>query len=57
MADSTDQAAGDFSIITRDDGAKQWAAKGKPLYHWSKDSKPGDRTGDGFNKVWQVARP
>ena len=45
------------SIITRDDGSKQWAWKGKPLYYWVKDGKPGDKTGDGFNKVWQVAKP
>ncbi len=55
MATEADQATGDFSIVTRDDGQKQWALKGKPLYFWVKDSKPGDKTGDGFNKVWQVA--
>jgi predicted lipoprotein with Yx(FWY)xxD motif len=52
-----DTASGDYSIITRDDGAKQWALKGKPLYFWTKDQKPGDKTGDGFNGVWQVAKP
>jgi predicted lipoprotein with Yx(FWY)xxD motif len=57
MAAESDKAAGDYSIITRDDGSKQWAMKGKPLYHWAKDVKPGDKTGDGFNKVWQVAKP
>ena len=57
MAGDTDQASGDYTIITRDDGKKQWAFKGKPLYFWAKDMKPGDRTGDGFNKVWQLARP
>ena len=57
MAADYDQASGDYSIITRDDGKKQWALKGKPLYYWVKDSKPGDKTGDGFNKVWQVAKP
>jgi len=51
------KASGDWTIISRDDGAKQWAYKGKPLYFWSKDSKPGDRTGDGFNKVWHLATP
>lgn len=56
-ASATDNAYGDYSIITRDDGSKQWAFKGKPLYYWAKDMKPGDRTGDGFNKVWQLARP
>ena len=51
------KAEGDYSIITRDDGAKQWAFKGKPLYFWVKDQKPGDQTGQGFNGVWQVAKP
>jgi predicted lipoprotein with Yx(FWY)xxD motif len=57
VATDTDMPSGDFSIITRDDGKKQWAAKGMPLYYWVKDSKPGDKTGDGVNKVWQVAKP
>jgi len=57
MAQDSDRASGDFSIITRDDGTKQWAFKGKPLYYWIKDSKPGDRSGDGFNQVWRLARP
>lgn len=50
-------ASGDWSIVTRDDGGKQWAYKGKPLYRWIKDQKPGDRTGDGFNNAWRLARP
>ncbi|PTT90926.1 hypothetical protein DBR42_04920 [Pelomonas sp. HMWF004] len=49
--------SGDWTVITRDDGARQWAFKGKPLYFWVKDQKPGDRTGDGVNKVWQLAKP
>lgn len=57
MATEADKPSGDLSIVTRDDGKKQWAVKGKPLYFWAKDTKPGDKTGDGFNKVWQVARP
>jgi predicted lipoprotein with Yx(FWY)xxD motif len=36
---------------------KQWAYKGKPLYHWSKDTKPGDTSGDGVNGVWHIAAP
>jgi predicted lipoprotein with Yx(FWY)xxD motif len=51
------KAAGEWSIVTRDDGSKQWAYKGKPLYAWSKDQKPGDKTGDGFlNNAWHVAK-
>ncbi len=40
--------SGDWTIITRDDGLKQWAYKGKPLYAFAKDTKAGDKTGDGF---------
>lgn len=54
MAASGDSAGGGFSIIMRDDGSRQWTYDGKPLYHWIKDKKPGDRTGDGFKSVWHV---
>lgn len=57
MADSGAMAKGDYSVITRDDGSKQWAYKGKPLYLWIKDKAKGDMTGDGFNGVWHVATP
>ena len=56
MAGADAKAAGDWSIVTRDDGGKQWAYKGKPVYLWSKDTKPGDKTGDGFNNVWHVIK-
>ena len=48
---------GDYSLVTRDDGKTQLAYKGKPLYYWIKDAKPGDKTGDGVNQVWHTARP
>jgi predicted lipoprotein with Yx(FWY)xxD motif len=36
----------------------QWAYKGKPLYTFAKDTKPGDTTGDGFlNGAWHIAKP
>src|SRR5262245_62814883 len=57
MAGPSDKASGDYSIISRDDGSKQWAYKGKPLYLWSKDQKPGDKTGDGRNNIWHLAKP
>lgn len=48
----------DWTVIARDDGLKQWAYKGKPVYTWIKDTKPGDTTGDGVNNnVWHVAKP
>ena len=49
-----DQVSGDWTIVTRDDGSRQWAHKGKPVYLWSKDQKPGDKTGDGYLKIWHV---
>lgn len=52
------KASGDWSIVTRDDGGKMWAYKGKPLYTWKNDKAPGDTTGDGFgNGVWHIAAP
>ena len=57
LAKPGDKASGDYSIITRDDGKAQWAYKGKPLYLWINDKKPGDKTGDGVNNVWHLAKP
>lgn len=56
MAAGDAPAGGDWSVITRDDGSKQWAYGGKPLYLWSKDQTPGDKTGDGFNNAWHVVK-
>jgi predicted lipoprotein with Yx(FWY)xxD motif len=52
MAGPDAKGRGEFSVVSRDDGTKQWAHDGKPLYLWIKDAKPGDKTGEGFNKVW-----
>lgn len=49
-------AGGDFAVITRDDGGKQIAHKGRPLYFYSPDQKPGDMTGDNSGGVWHVVR-
>jgi predicted lipoprotein with Yx(FWY)xxD motif len=57
MAAAGAAPSGDWSVVTRDDGSKQWAYKGKPLYLWVKDTKPGEVTGDGVNNVWHVAAP
>ena len=55
-AQASDAATGDWSIVTRDDGSKQWAYKGAPLYTFTKDAKPGDMTGDKFKDVWHVVK-
>ena len=57
LAAANATATGDWTIVTRDDGGRQWAYKGRPLYGWSKDTKAGDVTGDNVNNVWRVARP
>lgn len=56
-APASANASGDWTVVQRDDGKAQWAYKGKPLYYWAKDAKPGEHGGDGFNNVWHVARP
>ena len=57
MAQAGDKGSGDWTVVTRDDSSRQWAYKGKPVYYWVKDAKPGDRTGDGVNGVWHTAKP
>ena len=56
LAQAADKAVGDFSVITRDDGQKQWAHKGKPLYTWPEDQEPGDKFGDGYRNVWHIVK-
>jgi predicted lipoprotein with Yx(FWY)xxD motif len=57
MAAEGAKPMGAYTIVVRDDGKRQWAYKGWPLYYWAKDTKAGDRTGDGVNNVWKIARP
>lgn len=53
-ADAKPDAA--MTVIARDDGAKQWAYKGKPLYTYANDKKAGDKAGDNFKDVWHIAK-
>lgn len=55
MADADAKATGKFSIITREDGTRQWAHDGKPLYRYKSDKKAGDRSGDNFKEMWHAA--
>ena len=50
------QGSGEFSVITRDDGARQWAINEKPLYFFAADAEAGDAKGDGQGGVWHVVR-
>lgn len=49
--------SGDFNFITRANGQRQLTYKGKPLYFYAKDTKTGDKLGDGINSVWRVVSP
>ena len=57
MAPEAGKPMGGYSVVTRDDGKKQWAYKGWPLYYWAKDMKAGDKTGDGVGGAWKTAKP
>lgn len=57
LAESDDKASGDFTLVTLAGGMQQWAYQGHPLYHWSKDQKPGDTNGQNFKNMWHVAMP
>ncbi len=48
--------ASGYTVVTRDDGTKQWALNGKPLYYFVGDAKPGDSTGEGKNGVWHTVK-
>jgi predicted lipoprotein with Yx(FWY)xxD motif len=56
MATASDQPVGAYSIVTRDDGSRQWAYKGKPVYTYKSDQKAGDRSGDNFKDVWHIIK-
>ena len=57
-ASASDQGAGDWSVIQRDDGKMQWAYKGAALYRDAQDKAPGDATGEGAaNGKWHIAKP
>ena len=57
MAEADARPEGDMTIVARDDGTKQWAYKGKPVYLYKSDMKAGDMTGDNFKNVWHVIKP
>jgi predicted lipoprotein with Yx(FWY)xxD motif len=56
IAASGAKADGDYTLVKRKGGGRQWAYDGKPLYLWKNDRKPGDVTGDGIGGVWHVAK-
>jgi predicted lipoprotein with Yx(FWY)xxD motif len=57
FADNGATATGNFTIITRDDGSRQWAFKDEPLYFYIGDTAAGDVNGDQVGDIWHAARP
>lgn len=49
--------AAPLGVIKRDDGSEQYTYKGKPLYYFKKDKKPGDAIGQGVGELWWVVKP
>jgi predicted lipoprotein with Yx(FWY)xxD motif len=45
---------GDWTVVARDDGAKQWAYKGKPLYTFARDTAGAAATG--VSAAWPLAK-
>lgn len=57
FAEDDAKPKGSFTIFVRkDDGKRQWAFKGKPLYRWISDKKRGDAGGDGIAGVWRLIK-
>ena len=57
LVDVNATSYGSYSIITRDDGKKQFAYKGKPLYYFLMDKKPGEQKGNGYsNNTWHIVQ-
>jgi predicted lipoprotein with Yx(FWY)xxD motif len=46
---------GEFSLVTRSDGVKQWAYRKKALYLFDGDKLPGDVNGVGVDPRWTTA--
>jgi predicted lipoprotein with Yx(FWY)xxD motif len=57
LVDQNATSYGDYSILTRDDGKKQFAYKGKPLYYYRLDNKPDETNGNNLaNGAWRIVR-
>jgi predicted lipoprotein with Yx(FWY)xxD motif len=46
---------GDWQVAPRADGTRQWAFRGRRLYALAGETRPGRTTGQGLDKVWEVA--
>lgn len=46
----------DLTTTARPDGAQQVAYKGRPVYRFAGDAKPGDIKGDGVGSIWHAVK-
>ena len=53
VQDASHEMPANFGFIQRDDGTRQWAYRGMPLYRYARDSHPGAAYGEGDG--WSVA--
>jgi predicted lipoprotein with Yx(FWY)xxD motif len=56
MVATGEQPTGAYTVVVRDDGGRQLAYHGKPLYFYKADQKAGDRGGDNFKDVWHLVK-
>lgn len=49
------KASGDWTLVTREDGSKQWAYKDKPLYTFARDEAGKAGTGEAVSG-WKLAK-
>lgn len=54
-ATDVDAHGKDWSLVWRDDGSRQWAFRGRPLYRSVRDALPGDQNGDELQQKWYAA--
>ena len=58
LAQADDVVDGDWSTVTREDGARQWTYKERPLYTFVQDKTPGETNGIQSNgDTWHAAKP
>lgn len=46
---------GDWTVLTGDDGMRQWAYKGKAVYTYVNDTVPGEPLAEGLDGKWHAA--
>jgi len=56
LAPAAAKPFGDFSLVKRIDGTRQWAYRGKPLHLYDEDRAPGDAKGDNHEGFWHAIR-